>query len=140
VSEKIFKAKSFYCIPLKFKKMQDPGSIPDPRMNPKEYRYGIIEVNGKLFAYDKKNKRNKKRSLPGGFVVILPKKLKTKKLDKPIIWYGNKITREVLFKEKHVLKSLKYKKQGPIALKVYPLIDGLRENKLWPKYSSELKK
>ena len=43
--------------------------IQDPRQNPKERLYGIIEVDGVNCFYNKENRTKRKRYMPGGFFV-----------------------------------------------------------------------
>jgi len=43
--------------------------IVDPRQNPQERQFGIIEVNGVYCFYDKENQLKRKRYMPNGFFV-----------------------------------------------------------------------
>jgi hypothetical protein len=71
------------------------GSIPDPRMNPKEKQYGIIKVNGVYCAYDKIKKVDPKRFMPYGFTVKEDWIKKVKPLNQTILWNGHIIDIEV---------------------------------------------
>lgn len=44
--------------------------IKDPKMNPHESRYGIIEVDRVYCYYDKKDAKNEKRFLPARYFVL----------------------------------------------------------------------
>jgi hypothetical protein len=113
--------------------MPEPGTIPDPRMNPKERKFGIIKVNGVYCAYDKVDKQNPKRKLPFGYQVDESIIKYKHKLTNPIFWNGHTVEHEVDFN----IEENTHIQQEPMVVLIHTYLSGISEDD-WPVKSSEL--
>jgi len=111
--------------------------IKDPKMNPTEKKFGIIEVDGILCCYTKEGKKNPKRNMPFGFEInVIPDNIIPLKAGINVFYNGQRIEYRCKIKKKDVTDAAG--NQAPVTDAIYTFLSNLKSWPTGPGYISEL--